>query len=154
MRSWSCWRHLLPSLLIGLLGVTRLLIDAAFSQVGFRDKCLYSSVAERQSCKLKVLGSIPSGSFSRLIFVPPLPPFHIPACLNYLIPRGSQGAGPPGQDTVSEWLRRWARNPLGSARRSSNPLGVALPRPFQPVTPFSLHPGTSPRTFGLDVPSQ
>ena len=25
------------------------------------DKCLYSSVAERQSCKLKVLGSIPSG---------------------------------------------------------------------------------------------
>ena len=26
-----------------------------------RDACLYSSVAERQSCKLKVLGSIPSG---------------------------------------------------------------------------------------------
>ena len=28
-------------------------------------------------------------------------------------------------DTVSEWLRRWTRNPLGSARRGSNPLGVA-----------------------------
>jgi hypothetical protein len=28
------------------------------------------------------------------------------------------------QDTVSEWLRRWTRNPLGSARRGSNPLGV------------------------------
>ena len=29
-------------------------------------------------------------------------------------------------DTVSERLRRWTRNPLGSARRGSNPLGVAL----------------------------
>ena len=25
---------------------------------------------------------------------------------------------------MSEWLRRWTRNPLGSARRGSNPLGV------------------------------
>ena len=30
------------------------------------------------------------------------------------------------QDTVSERLRRWTRNPLGSARRGSNPLGVAM----------------------------
>ena len=29
-------------------------------------------------------------------------------------------------DTVSEWLRRWTKNPLGSARRGSNPLGVVL----------------------------
>ena len=28
------------------------------------------------------------------------------------------------EDTVSEWLRRWARNPLGSARKGSNPFGV------------------------------
>jgi hypothetical protein len=28
-------------------------------------------------------------------------------------------------DTLSEWLRRWTRNPLGSARKGSNPLGVA-----------------------------
>ena len=28
------------------------------------------------------------------------------------------------QDTLSEWLRRWTRNPLGSARKGSNPLGV------------------------------
>ena len=28
------------------------------------------------------------------------------------------------EDTVSERLRRWTRNPLGSARRDSNPLGV------------------------------
>ena len=28
-------------------------------------------------------------------------------------------------DTVSEWLRRWTRNPLGSAREGSNPFGVA-----------------------------
>ena len=27
--------------------------------------------------------------------------------------------------TVSEWLRRWTRNPLGSARVGSNPAGVA-----------------------------
>ena len=30
------------------------------------------------------------------------------------------------QDTVSEWLRRWTRNPLGSARKGSNPFGVDL----------------------------
>ena len=29
-------------------------------------------------------------------------------------------------DTVSERLRRWTRNPLGSARRGSNPLGVEI----------------------------
>ena len=29
-------------------------------------------------------------------------------------------------DTLAEWLRRWTRNPLGSARRGSNPLGVDL----------------------------
>ena len=28
------------------------------------------------------------------------------------------------EDTVSERLRRWTRNPLGSARRGLNPLGV------------------------------
>ena len=31
-----------------------------------------------------------------------------------------------GRDSVSEWLRRWTRNPLGSARRGSNPLGVVF----------------------------
>ena len=30
------------------------------------------------------------------------------------------------QDTLSEWLRRWTRNPLGSARKGSNPLGVVF----------------------------
>ena len=29
-------------------------------------------------------------------------------------------------DTMSEWLRRLIRNQLGSARRGSNPLGVAI----------------------------
>ena len=28
------------------------------------------------------------------------------------------------QDIVSEWLRRWTRNPLGSARAGSNPADV------------------------------
>ena len=30
---------------------------------------------------------------------------------------------------VAEWLRRWTRNPLGSARRGSNPLAVVAPAP-------------------------
>ena len=34
------------------------------------------------------------------------------------------GQSPSKHDTVSERLRRWTRNPLGSARRGSNPLGV------------------------------
>ena len=34
---------------------------------GKENNCLYSSVAERQSCKLKVLGSIPSGGFLTLL---------------------------------------------------------------------------------------
>ena len=29
-------------------------------------------------------------------------------------------------DSVTEWLRWWTRNPLGSARRGSNPLAVVL----------------------------
>ena len=33
----------------------------------------------------------------------------------------------PSHDTVSERLRRWTQNPMGSARRGSNPLGVVLP---------------------------
>ena len=33
---------------------------------------------------------------------------------------------PLHQDSVSERLRRWTRNPLGSARRGSNPLAVDL----------------------------
>ncbi len=41
-------------------------------------------------------------------------------------------------DTVSERLRRWTRNQLGSARRGSNPFGVVL-RP---------NPGFSPRPPG------
>ena len=29
-------------------------------------------------------------------------------------------------DSVAEWLRRWTRNPLGSARVGSNPIAVAI----------------------------
>ena len=32
----------------------------------------------------------------------------------------------PGIDSVSEWLRRWTRNPLGSAREGSNPFAVVF----------------------------
>ena len=53
------------------------------------------------------------------------------------------------RDTVSERLRRWTRNPLGSARRGSNPLGVAccarargLRRKPMQVRPPGIEPGT------------
>ena len=35
-------------------------------------------------------------------------------------------------DTVSERLRKWTRNPLGSARRRTDPLGVVLSRGKSP----------------------
>ena len=35
------------------------------------------------------------------------------------------------RDTVSEWLRRWTRNPLGSAREGSNPFGVVFAHLWQ-----------------------
>ena len=38
--------------------------------------------------------------------------------------RAGEGERVYAEDTVSERLRRWTRNPLGSARRGSNPLGV------------------------------
>ena len=34
-------------------------------------------------------------------------------------------------DTVSEWLRRWTGNPLGSARVGSNPTGVVFQQGLQ-----------------------
>ena len=40
-------------------------------------------------------------------------------------------------DSVSERLRGWTRNPLGSARRGSNPLAVAMPQSF-PLHQVSL----------------
>ena len=43
-------------------------------------------------------------------------------------------------DTLSEWLRRWTRNPLGSARKGSNPLGVALLARY--VAGVWMYPGT------------
>ena len=43
------------------------------------------------------------------------------------------------RDTVSEWLRRWTRNPLGSARRGSNPLGVAFAHSTQDIFALIRH---------------
>ena len=36
------------------------------------------------------------------------------------------GSGVVVQGSLSEWLRRWTRNPLGSARAGSNPAAVVL----------------------------
>ena len=97
---------------------------------------LYSSVVERQSCKLKVLGSIPSGGFlleavSRHTVIYcclVLSAFRLRVqTLWHVLAVFSQAAFPFSfQDTVSEWLRRWIRNPLGSARKGSNPLAVGF----------------------------
>ncbi len=43
-------------------------------------------------------------------------------------PRVQRAARAHTNDTASNRLRRWPRNPLGSARRGSNPLGVASVR--------------------------
>ena len=49
-------------------------------------------------------------------------PLHCGASLRH----GSRIPAAMSHDTLSEWLRRWTRNPLGPARRSSNPLGGAF----------------------------
>ena len=41
-------------------------------------------------------------------------------------------------DTVSEWLRSWTRNPMGFARRGSNPLGVVFFLERQRITLATL----------------
>ena len=52
----------------------------------------------------------------------------IPSVSNFCTRRNKLNKNTEGanNDTVSERLRRWTRNPLGSARRGSNPLGVAF----------------------------
>ena len=49
------------------------------------------------------------------------------------------------EDTVSEWLRRWTRNPFGSARRGSNPLGVVFTATFPFTYPEALIPSITPK---------
>ena len=45
------------------VGVAYLLLEVVTGSSSASTVRLYSSVVERQSCKLKVLGSIPSGGF-------------------------------------------------------------------------------------------
>ena len=51
----------------------------------------------------------------------------------YIGEEPARAIGAAEHDTVSERLRRWTRNPLGSARRGSNPLGVVLVRIFTDI---------------------
>ena len=50
---------------------------------------------------------------------------------------------------MSERLRRWTRNPLGSARRGSNPLGVA---PYELFVP-TIYPGDTAAIVHASNPS-
>ena len=49
----------------------------------------------------------------------------------------------PNQDSVSERLRRWTRNPWGSARRGSNPLAVGVSQSLQTRPKAPASSGTS-----------
>ena len=64
----GCWQSLVRlGFFLGLIFVTQHVVS------------LYSSVVERQSCKLKVLGSIPSGGFLLLIMFVCMSSVHV-AC--------------------------------------------------------------------------
>ena len=57
-------------------------------------------------------------------------------------------------DTVSERLRRWTRNQLGSARKGLNPLGVALKLCSHQLHIWTIGAppaGLEPAIFGLEV---
>jgi hypothetical protein len=77
---------------------------------------------ERVAVNHKVVGSIPTGGV--------VVTFSSPAgCPSSRHPSSCDSAQRHLRctgDTVSEWLRRWTRNPLGSAREGSNPFGVGF----------------------------
>ena len=73
---------------------------------------------ERVAVNHKVVGSIPTGGVlctSRIV-----------RNMQYSRLGQESRVGNSVRDTVSEWLRRWTRNPLGSAREGSNPFVVAF----------------------------
>ena len=92
-----------------------------------RDHCL----ASQQCARTSAAGA--SASAHLLRHGPCQQPIYIRAQARHLGPDADTLESPmyklTEHDTVSEWLRRWTRNPLGSARRGSNPLGVALSKP-------------------------
>ena len=91
----------------------------------------HSSVGlERTANNRKVLGSSPSGTTLAGFSVPGTAwaiSFLSLPCRLRSTPKGPAAWTkllPHRCDSVSEWLRRWTRNPLGSARRGSNPLTI------------------------------
>ena len=55
-------------------------------------------------------------------------------------------------DSVTEWLRWWTRNPLGSARRGSNPLAVGFTIPSDSLLiPHLYNIGKIPLIICLDM---
>ena len=56
---------------------------------------------------------------------------------------------PSLQDSVSERLRRWTRNPLGSARRGSNPIAVVYTRPISLLQILGAFCGISDHANGM-----
>ena len=76
---------------------------------------------ERVAVNHKVVGSIPTGGVLCVLLFSVLGSGVDDMCRGTLTRDRSKS-----HDTVSEWLRRWTRNPLGSAREGSNPFGVVF----------------------------
>ncbi len=66
------------------------------------------------------------GAWSKSCWVLVAPGILLASVVRYVCALAPRWAADTCNDIVSERLRRWTRNPLGSARRGSNPLGVAL----------------------------
>ena len=92
-------------------------MDRNFSR-RIRSEAFLAQWLERVAVNHKVVGSIPTGGV-------------VCCCILLLANRKFQSllhvsTTRVAEDTVSEWLRRWTRNPLGSAREGSNPFGVGF----------------------------
>ena len=108
----------------------------------------YGSVAEHQSCKLTVQGSIPGFNSQNS----PLCPVHgslakgSSGCWDVLLPaarptteRPSACSAPsPHMDTLAEWPRRRPAKPM-APRVGSNPTGVALMHPSQMMPAYQFY---------------
>ena len=70
-------------------------------------------MVEHPLSKRKVVGSTPTGGSIPFAAVPD--DAYLDASKHF-----------ENHDSVSEWLRRWTRNPLGSARAGSNPAAVVF----------------------------
>ena len=106
---------------------TRHSCDAAGGSRGVKWHSLYGVAAELWSSKLKTLTVHAPSQTPLALHGPQLLKCGQPMA-SFVTLGGSHSSTSdrvhPAHDSVSERPRRWTRNPLGSARRGSNPLAV------------------------------